>query len=335
MDRLSDYDYSLPEALIAQVPLEDRTASRLLHLQRESGQVQHRAFTDVVDILTPGDLLILNDTRVSALRLEGRKLTGGNVEALLLSGGPTDYVALLRPGKRLKPGTRIEFGDLQAEVMADLEDGMKALRFDFVDHLLDRLTAIGHTPLPPYIHAILKDSERYQTVYGAHPGSAAAPTAGLHFTEEILAALRTKGVNLGYVTLHVGIDTFRPVQVEDLEQHVMHGETCVVPEETAKLVSQCTGRIIAVGTTAVRTLESFAESSRKVRSGEMLSRLFIRPGYRFKVVDGMFTNFHLPKTTMMMMISALAGRDRVLAAYEAAVQEEYRFLSFGDSMLIL
>jgi S-adenosylmethionine:tRNA ribosyltransferase-isomerase len=335
MEQLSDYDYFLPEELIAQEPLSDRTASRLLHLDKESGVVAHRSFRDAVDLLQPNDLLILNDTRVSALRLEGEKPSGGKVEALLLSGGPIEYVALLRPGRRLKPGAKILFGDLQAEVVSELEDGLKLIRFKSMKDLASRIQQIGSTPLPPYIRTVLQDGERYQTVYGQHPGSAAAPTAGLHFTSEILDALEAKGVKVGRVTLHVGIDTFRPVQVENLEEHRMHGERCIVPPETAEMISQCSGRIIAVGTTAVRTLESFAESSRKVRSGEMLSKLFIRPGYRFRVIDGMFTNFHLPQTTMLMMISALAGHKQVLSAYEAAVREGYRFLSFGDSMLII
>jgi S-adenosylmethionine:tRNA ribosyltransferase-isomerase len=296
--------------------------------------VDHRKFIDSVDLLRPGDLLVLNDTRVSALRLEGVKPTGGHVEALLLGGGPLEFEALLRPGKRLKPGSVIHFGDLSATVVADLSDGMKRIRFEPVPHLQSRLEVVGQTPLPPYIHEMLQDRERYQTVYGTQPGSAAAPTAGLHFTKEILDRIEAKGVKLARVTLHVGLDTFRPVQAESLEEHKMHGETCSISEETALAVSSCKGRIIAVGTTAVRTLESFSDQSREVRSGEMLSRLFIRPGYRFNVVDGMFTNFHLPRTTMMMMISALAGRDRVLDAYREAVREKYRFLSFGDSMLI-
>jgi S-adenosylmethionine:tRNA ribosyltransferase-isomerase len=307
----------------------------LLCLKRDSGRIEHRQFADVVDLMMPGDLLILNDTRVSALRLEGFKPTGGHVEALLLSGGPLEFDALLRPGKRLKPGAVICFGDLTARVVADLSDGLKRLRFDPIDGLAERIREHGQTPLPPYIHAALNDPERYQTVYGDRPGSAAAPTAGLHFTQEILSRLEANGVKLGRVTLHVGLDTFRPVQSEDLDEHAMHGERCEISVETAAAIANCRGRVIAVGTTAVRTLESFADQSREVRSGEMLSRLFIRPGYRFKVIDGMFTNFHLPKTTMMMMISALAGRERVLAAYDAAVHEKYRFLSFGDSMLIM
>lgn len=297
-------------------------------------------FTDVVELLRPGDLLILNDTRVSARRLVGVRPTGGQVEALLLSGGPLEFEALLKPGRRLKPGSILLFQDLTAKVLENLSDGVKRIRFEPRDDLAARLQEVGQAPLPPYIYEILADEERYQTVYGVSPGSVAAPTAGLHFTPEILAALEEKGVEIGRVTLHVGLDTFRPVQVEKLEDHPMHGEICSVPEETARKVSGCRGRIIAVGTTAVRTLESFAldrdpDKLPEVRPGEMLSRLFIRPGYRFKVVDGMFTNFHLPKTTMMMMIAAFAGREHVLAAYEAAVHERYRFLSFGDSMLIV
>ena len=312
----------------------------MLHLDRATGRVEHRQFADAVDLLQPDDLLILNDTRVSARRLSGVKPTGGQVEALLLSGGPIEFEALLKPGRRLKPGSLLLFDDLTARVVENLEDGVKRIRFEPHEDLAARLQSVGHAPLPPYIHERLADEERYQTVYGVRPGSAAAPTAGLHFTPEMLSKLTAKGVGIGRVTLHVGLDTFRPVQVENLDEHAMHGETCSVSEETAEMIASCRGRVIAVGTTTVRTLESFAVEPNPgkmpvVRPGEMLSRLFIRPGYRFKVVDGMFTNFHLPKTTMMMMIAALAGRERVLAAYDAAVHEQYRFLSFGDAMLIL
>ncbi len=336
MDRLSDYDYNLPDELIAQTPLLQREESRLLWLQK-SGEVHHRQFRDVLDLLHPGDLLVMNDTRVSAVRLNGFKGTGAAIEALLLSEvSPHLFEALVKPGKRMKPGAVADFGNgLVATVRADLDDGLKLLEFEPLENLNEKLQEVGQIPLPPYIHAVLSDSERYQTVYGRANGSAAAPTAGLHFTPEILEALTSKGVEIGNVTLHVGLDTFRPVQSENLNEHRMHGETCILPPETEEKIHRATGRIIAVGTTTVRTLESFAIGRRRVQSGSMESRLFIRPGFEFRVIDGMFTNFHLPKTTMLMMISALAGKDNIFSAYNQAVENQYRFLSFGDSMLIL
>lgn len=336
MDRPSDYDYDLPESAIAQRPLEDRSDSRLLWLHLDGSPITHHRFRDVPELLHSGDLLVVNDTRVTALRLVGRKATGARVEALLLEPRePGRYVALMKPGKRLPPGTQIEFGDsLRAEVGVDLGEGRKLLLFATDLSLDDRLQRAGATPLPPYIHETLADPERYQTVYAASPGSAAAPTAGLHFTPEVLAALKSAGVQLARVTLDVSMDTFRPVQHEDLDLHPMHGERCTLPEETAEAVRTCRGRIIAVGTTAVRTLETFATDS-GIRSGTQTSKLFIRPGYRFRLVQGMFTNFHMPRTTMLMMISALAGRERVFEAYAEALRSGYRFLSFGDSMLIL
>jgi len=335
LDRLSDYDFDLPERLIAQTPLADRAASRLLHLDRASGLVRHRQFREVVEILEPGDVLVLNDTRVDALRIVGSKPeTGGQIEALLLHRRePDEYEALVKPGKRARPGTRVDFGGLLGEIGEDLGDGIRVVRFPTGSR--STLERIGETPLPPYIHERLSDAERYQTAYAQHSGSAAAPTAGLHFTPEILDALRAKGVRVEFVTLHVGIDTFRPVSVENLEDHEMHGEVCTVPSQTADAIAAATGRIIAVGTTTVRTLESFASDGRKVETGTKTTKAFIRPGYRFRVVDGMFTNFHLPRTTMLAMISAMAGREAIFRAYAEAVREEYRFLSFGDSMLIL
>ncbi len=336
MDRLSDYDYELPERLIAQTPLEDRTASRLLLLPRTGGKAQHRRFTDVPSLLREGDLLVLNDTRVSALRLMGHKPTGAGVEALLLSEEePGTYIALMRPGRRLRVGARVVFEDLEATVEAQLSDGQRRLVFDHHPMLSKRLREIGTVPLPPYIHAALADAERYQTVIACQPGSAAAPTAALHFTPALLDALKGQGVEVATVTLSVGLDTFKPVESEDLDAHAMHGEVCEVPEATAEAVARCRGRIVAVGTTSVRTLETFAEGPRRLATGRRTSRLFIRPGYRWQVVDGMFTNFHLPKTTMLMMLSALVGRERLLDAYAEAVREEYRFLSFGDSMLVI
>lgn len=308
-----------------------------MHLDRKTGEIKHRQFREVLDLLIEGDLLVLNDTRVSAVRLFGEKPTGGAVEALLLKEEePGVYEALLRPGKRLKPGQQIQFeGGLEAQVTTDLDEGRKLLTFKQSDDLREKIAAFGLAPLPPYIHEKLADKERYQTVYGTAAGSAAAPTAGLHFTPEILAALEAKGVRTSKVTLHVGLDTFRPVQTDDPAQHPIHGETCDLSQKTASNIAVSSGRIIAVGTTTVRTLESFAKGRRSVDPGSKTSRLFIRPGFDFKIVDGMFTNFHMPRTTMMMMISALAGRENVMKAYEEAVAEGYRFLSFGDSMLIL
>jgi len=337
LDTLSDYDYELPVERIAQTPLADRSASRLLHLDRQTGHVEHRAFTEIVDLLREGDLLVMNDTRVSAIRVFGHKPTGGQVEALLLrEDAPGDYEALVKPGRRLPVGARIEFEEgLAAVVAEERPDGRKLLRFESTANLKDRLDQFGRAPLPPYIHAALSDRERYQTVYGSSPGSAAAPTAGLHFTHEIFRQLAERGVGTAHVTLHVGLDTFRPIQAENPADHPIHGETCVLSQETADRIGHTRGRIIAVGTTTVRTLESLAEGHRRVRAGSMNSRLFIRPGFKFQIVDGMFTNFHMPRTTMLMMISAMAGRSQVMNAYQLALAEKYRFLSFGDSMLIL
>jgi S-adenosylmethionine:tRNA ribosyltransferase-isomerase len=304
-------------------------------MRRDTGRVEHRRFVDVLDILQAGDLLISNDTRVSAVRLMGEKATGATVEALLLSPlGDDRYRALVKPGKRLRTGARIVFeAGLEAEVTAEEGEGIRVLAFPAGTAIAIRQA--GTVPLPPYIHERLNTPERYQTVYAAHDGSAAAPTAGLHFTPSILSALAAKGVQTAHVTLHVGIDTFRPVAVENLDDHVMHGEELHVPPETVAAVANCPGRVIAVGTTSVRTLESMAMGPRDLRSGSMVSKLFIRPGYEFQIVDGMFTNLHLPRTTMMTMLSAMVGRDALMSAYQEAIREEYRFLSFGDSMLIL
>lgn len=333
---LTDYDYDLPDSAIAQRPLEDRAASKLLYLHKDTGQVEHRQFRDVVDLLQPGDLLVLNNTRVTAFRLFGRKPTGAKVEVLALKQtGPATFEALVRPGKRLQPGAIIEFGQgLKAAVEGNLEEGQKLLRFESSDSLPVALDRASSTPLPPYVHEALRDPERYQTVYAKVPGSAAAPTAGLHFTPEILHQLAAKGIQIAWVTLNVGVDTFRPIQSENPAHHPIHGETCEIPKETAEAVSNCRGRVIAVGTTSVRTLESFAIGKRQLQTGNKDTRLFIRPGYEFKIIDGMFTNFHMPRTTMLMMISALAGRGAVMNAYQEALMHGYRFLSFGDSMLI-
>ncbi|HLO97818.1 MAG TPA: tRNA preQ1(34) S-adenosylmethionine ribosyltransferase-isomerase QueA [Fimbriimonas sp.] len=338
MVRLSDFDYDLPEELIAQTPLADRSASRLLHLDPLTGAIVHRKFVDLVDMLNPGDVLVLNDSRVNACRLLGQRPTGGQVEVLALREvEPLVFECLVKPSKRLKPGARVEFGlGLFAEVLGDAHEGTRLVRFMGPGDVRVLMHEVGKMPLPPYIHTHLDDAERYQTVVAQHAGSAAAPTAGLHFTPEILANLKSKGVLVETVTLHVGIDTFRPIQVDDISQHVMHGEECEISPSTAASINGATGRVIAVGTTAVRTLESFASSgAARVDAGRKSTQIFISPGYKFKVIDGMLTNFHFPKTTMMLMISALASREFVLAAYEAAVREKYRFLSFGDSMALL
>jgi len=334
---LEDLDYSLPEELIAQEPLVDRTASRLLHITREIGEIQHRKFIDSIDLLEPGDLLILNNTRVSAMRLFGHKLSGGGVEALLLKESESGvFECLLKPAKRLPIGTEIKFeSGLNATVTGKLEGGVNEITFQESDTWRETLESVSVAPLPPYIHTHLHDRERYQTVIAQHPGSAAAPTAGLHFTSQYLDRIIQKGVQVAKVTLHVGLDTFRPIQAGSLDDHQMHGEVCEVSEKTAQMVAECQGRIIAVGTTTTRTLETFATGKRQLQTGKTISKLFIQPGYEFQIVDGMFTNFHMPRTTMLLMISALASPKAIASAYSEAVNLRYRFLSFGDSMLIL
>jgi S-adenosylmethionine:tRNA ribosyltransferase-isomerase len=292
----------------------------------------------VPGILREGDLLVMNDTRVTALRLYGRKSTGGAIEALLLqpTGRAGEFVALMRPGRRLPPGAAVAFeGGLEATVREDLGGGRRRLAFAEAEDLDARLMAIGEAPLPPYVHTRLKDPERYQTIYARQPGSAAAPTAGLHFTDEILTQLKASGVETAFVTLDIGMDTFRPVKAERIAEHRMHGERCAAPPETAQAIARCQGRIVAVGTTVVRTLESLAQGPRQIAPRDVTTELFVRPGFECQVVDGMFTNFHMPRTSMLMMIAALAGKERVLRAYAEAVSLRYRFLSFGDSMLIL
>jgi S-adenosylmethionine:tRNA ribosyltransferase-isomerase len=328
---LSDFDYDLPEDRIAQTPLADRAASRLLWLHKD-GQLEHRNFAEVPDLLKPGDLLALNDTRVTARRLLGHKPTGGQVELLLLRYLPAtrEWLALAKPGRRLQPGARILIeGGLEAEILGNEADGLKRLT------LSGDPAESGSVPLPPYILAKLSDPERYQTVYAKAPGSAAAPTAGLHFTSDLLERLRARGVETVTITLDVSIDTFRPIQSETLDEHRMHGETCRISAEAAAKINAAPGRIIAVGTTSVRTLESFAIAPRRVRAGEKTTSIFIRPGFSFQVIDGMFTNFHMPRTSMLVMLAALVGRDPLMNAYQSALAEGYRFLSFGDSMLIL
>ncbi len=337
MEELKSYDYVLPESAIAQTPLQDRSASRLLHLEPATGEVHHRQFLDVLDLLNAGDLLVMNETRVTALRLFGNKATGGRFELLLLKDlGGGRYESLARPAKRLPIGSELGFeSGIRCVVMDDMGEGRKVVQFNPEPDLHSKIEADGFAPLPPYIHVELKEKERYQTVYATAGGSAAAPTAGLHFTLEILESLRAKGVGTATVNLNVGLDTFRPLSTENLDEHKMHGETCSVPEETARKVAECKGRVIAVGTTTVRTLETFAKGPRMLNTGERISTLFIRPGFKFQVIDGMFTNFHMPRTTMLVMLSAFAGRDLIAKGYEAALKNGYRFLSFGDSMLLL
>lgn len=334
--RLTDFSYDLPEDLIAQEPLADRAASRLLVLHKRTGEIEHRTFRDIVEILQSGDLLVTNDTRVSALRLFGHRDSGGAVEALLIEDlGGGEFVALMKPAKKLKPGDAISFErGLVAKVLVDEGEGRRRLLFGQKD--FDQvLASVGRVPLPPYVKRDIDDPERYQTVYASNKGSAAAPTAGLHFTPDLFSELRNKGVENAHVTLDVSLDTFRPIQADIVEEHVMHGERCSVSAETAEKVAGCKGRVVAVGTTTVRTLESFAKGPRALEQGERLTRLFIAPGYEFKIADAMFTNFHMPGTTMMLMVSAMAGRENVLRAYREAVDRRYRFLSFGDSMLIV
>ena len=340
--KTSDFYYDLPQELIAQTPISRRDGSRMMVLPKNDGEVLHRHFYDLPDLLSKGDLLVLNDSRVLPARLIGaREDTGSPVELLLLSekeGGR--WECIVRPGKRCREGHRFSFGEglLRAEVETVLPDGNRIVRFEHEGIFLELLDRLGQMPLPPYITERLEDPERYQTVYAKNPGSAAAPTAGLHFTDEVFARLKEKGIRTAFVTLHVGLGTFRPVKEEDIEDHPMHEEFYTVPEETADLIRETRaagGRIIAVGTTSCRTLETAAQKYGEVRACSGMSGIFIYPGYEFKAIDGLVTNFHLPESTLIMLISALAGRERVLAAYAQAVRECYRFFSFGDAMLIL
>ena len=338
---LHDFYYELPQELIAQDPLEDRSGSRLLILDRETGKREHHIFREIIDQLHPGDCLVVNNTKVIPARLIGsREGTGGKVEVLLLKRGEDDvWETLVKPGKKARPGAKILFGDgiLTGEVLEVVEDGNRKsrCRYDGIfEEILDRL---GQMPLPPYITHQLKDKNRYQTVYAKHDGSAAAPTAGLHFTPELLQAIRDRGVRIAHVTLHVGLGTFRPVKAEQIEDHHMHSEFYMVEEEQARLINRTKaegGRIIAVGTTSCRTLESAAGPDGMLQAGSGWTDIFIYPGYEFRLVDCLITNFHLPESTLMMLVSALAGRERIMAAYEEAVKERYRFFSFGDAMLI-
>lgn len=337
-----DFYYDLPEELIAQTPVEPRDASRLLILDKNSGAVSHRHFHDVLEYLKPGDCLILNDSRVLPARIYGvKEETGARVEFLLLSPKGNDvWEVLAGPGKRAKPGARFSFGDglMTAEVLEIVEEGNRLVQFSYQGNFYAVLDQIGQMPLPPYITHKLEDKERYQTVYSKEVGSAAAPTAGLHFTKELLKQVREKGISIGYVTLHVGLGTFRPVSAEKITDHKMHAEHYWLPQETADLINTTKkngGRVIAVGTTSCRTLESVAKKEGCIKESGGFTDIFIYPGFSFQVLDGLVTNFHLPESTLIMLISALAGRENVLNAYRIAVQEKYRFFSFGDAMLIL
>ena len=336
----SDFYFDLPEELIAQTPLQQRDSSRLLLLDKQTGAVEHRHFYELPEFLGEGDCLVLNDSRVLPARLLGSRSTGGSVELVLLRDlGEGRWECLSRPGKKTRPGTELSFGggELTATVEDVIEGGNRIVRFHYEGIFLEVLERLGKMPLPPYIKEELQDSERYQTVYSRELGSAAAPTAGLHFTKELLDTIAKKGVKICYVTLHVGLGTFRPVKEEEIENHPMHSEFCMVPAETARIVTETKrngGRVISVGTTSCRTLESFAREDGSLPVSSGWTDIFIYPGYRFKCVDALVTNFHLPESTLIMLVSALAGRENVLRAYETAVSERYRFFSFGDAMFI-
>jgi S-adenosylmethionine:tRNA ribosyltransferase-isomerase len=332
--------YDLPEELIAQTPIERRDASRLLVLDKKTGQMEHRHFYDLKEYLRPGDCLVLNDSRVIPARLFGTRPTGGAVEVVLLKDlGDNRWECLSRPGKKMRPGTEVTFGDgeLTAVVEDVVEGGNRILRFTSEGIFLEILEKLGRMPLPPYIKVQLDDPERYQTVYAREPGSAAAPTAGLHFTQELLDDIRAMGVDIDFVTLHVGLGTFRPVQVEDVENHEMHSEFCTVPEKTAAAIMKAKAsgnRVIAVGTTSCRTLESFTAPDGTITAASGWTNIFIYPGYTFKCIDALVTNFHLPGSTLVMLVSALAGKENIMTAYKEAVDQRYRFFSFGDAMFI-
>ena len=338
--KTSDFWYDLPEELIAQTPLQQRDSSRLLVLDRVSGEVAHRHFYDILDYLNPGDCLVLNDSRVLPARLLGHRPTGGAVEVLLLRDlGDKKWECLCKPGRKMQVGNEVIFGDgeLTATVAEVQETGNRVVEFHYEGIFLEVLERLGKMPLPPYIKAELQDQERYQTVYSREVGSAAAPTAGLHWTPELLEKARQKGVKTAFVTLHVGLGTFRPVQVEDVLNHHMHAELCMINEETADILNKTKaegGRIICVGTTSCRTLESLVNDDGSFEAKSKWTEIFIYPGYTFKAMQGLITNFHLPESTLVMLVSAFAGREHVLAAYEEAVKERYRFFSFGDAMFI-
>ncbi|MEG2221690.1 MAG: tRNA preQ1(34) S-adenosylmethionine ribosyltransferase-isomerase QueA [Oscillospiraceae bacterium] len=339
--KTSDFYYDLPPELIAQTPIEKRDGSRLLTLDKTTGETTHRHFYELPSLLRPGDCLILNDSRVLPARLLGQRLPGGGAceILLLIDRGDRVWECLTRPGKKLHVGARVSFGngELTAEIVGEVEGGNRLVRFDYAGIFLEVLEHLGKMPLPPYIKAELEDQERYQTVYSKVLGSAAAPTAGLHFTKELLQTIAAGGVSIGYVTLHVGLGTFRPVKEDELETHEMHSEYCTISQETADLINTTKkngGRVICVGTTSCRTLEAWAAEDGTMRASAGWTDIYIYPGYRFKVLDCLITNFHLPESTLIMLVSALAGREQVLAAYAEAVRERYRFFSFGDAMFI-
>ena len=339
--KTSDFYYDLPKELIAQDPLEDRSASRLMHLNKETGEYEHGHFRDILKYLKPGDCLVINDTKVIPARLYGSKVgTDAAIEILLLKRRENDiWETLVKPGKKCKVGTVISFGDgiLTGEVVDIVDEGNRLIQFHYDGIFEEILDQLGEMPLPPYITHKLQDKNRYQTVYAKHEGSAAAPTAGLHFTKELLQQVQDAGVKIAHVTLHVGLGTFRPVKVEDVTQHHMHSEFYVVEEDQAKLINDTKaagGRVIAVGTTSCRTLESATGEDCILKAGSGWTEIFIYPGYRFKMIDGLITNFHLPESTLVMLVSALAGKEHIMAAYEEAVREKYRFFSFGDAMMI-
>lgn len=338
---VKDYDYDLPEELIAQDPLEDRSSSRLMVLDRQTGDVEHRHFTDILEYLHPGDCLVINNTKVIPARLFGVKEdTQAKIEVLLLKRKENDiWETLVKPGKKAKPGTKLVFGDglLTAEVVDVVEEGNRLIQFHYDGIFEEILDQLGQMPLPPYITHQLKDKNRYQTVYAKYDGSAAAPTAGLHFTKELLQKVKDMGVDIAEVTLHVGLGTFRPVKVENVLDHHMHSEFYMVSQEAADKINRAKEsghRVIAVGTTSTRTLEAAADENGRLHETSSWTEIFIYPGYQFKVIDALITNFHLPQSTLVMLVSALAGREHVLHAYEIAVKERYRFFSFGDAMLI-
>ncbi len=340
-----DFYFHLPEELIAQTPLQQRDSSRLLVLDKTTGAIRHQHFSDILEELHAGDCLIMNDSRVLPARLLGSRVhadgtLGGACEVLLLvDRGDNIWECLVRPGKKLRTGARVSFGGgaLTGEIVGEVEGGNRLVKFSYEGIFLEVLEQLGQMPLPPYIKETLEDKERYQTVYSRNNGSAAAPTAGLHFTRELMDRITAKGVSIGYVTLHVGLGTFRPVKEEDITAHDMHSEYCVIPQETADLINRTKasgGRVICVGTTSCRTLESWANEDGHMEAKAGWTNIFIYPGYRFKVLDALITNFHLPESTLIMLVSALAGRENVLHAYQTAVEEKYRFFSFGDAMFI-
>lgn len=339
--KTSDFYYDLPEELIAQDPLEDRSSSRLMCLDKKSGELTHTNFKHIIDYLNPGDCLVINDTKVIPARLYGSKVgTNAGIEILLLKRKEGNvWETLVKPGKKAKPGTVISFGDglLTGEVIDIVEEGNRLIRFSYEGIFEEILDKLGEMPLPPYITHKLQDKGRYQTVYAKHEGSAAAPTAGLHFTKELLEQIKEKGVNIAHVTLHVGLGTFRPVKVDDVENHHMHSEFYVVEEEQAKLINETKKagkKVIAVGTTSCRTLESATDENGILQAKSGWTEIFIYPGYQFKMIDELITNFHLPESTLLMLVSALAGKENIMHAYEEAVKEKYRFFSFGDAMYI-